>query len=60
MVKCLNMGKILNRYIGRSLQGSETIQSIEMHIMVHSQLLFGTDSSCLQVRDLTFFIYSVD
>ncbi len=36
------------------------IQSIEMHIMLHSQLLFGTDGSRLQVRDLKGFIYSAD
>ncbi len=36
------------------------IRSIEMQIMVHPQLLFGTESSCLQVRDLNGFIYTVD
>ncbi len=39
-------------------QWFNTAKSIEMHIMVHSQLLFETDSSCLQVRDC--FIYSAD
>ncbi len=32
---------MVHRYIGRSLQGSDTIQSIEMHIMVHSQFCLG-------------------
>ncbi len=33
------------------------VQSIEMHIMVRSNVLFGTDSRCLQVRDFKGFIY---
>ncbi len=36
------------------------IQSIEMQIIAAFTVLFGTDSSCLQVRDLKGFIYSVD
>ncbi len=34
----------------KELQGSDS--QIEMHIMAAYTVLFGTDSSCFQVRDL--------